>query len=218
MNELYRSITRAAIGLGLFAIITSGLIAGTQTLTKERIDEQIRRAKVKALLEVVPSDLFDNDLLNSAKPLSDLQALGLREGEDYYRAIKGDTTQAVILPVVAAEGYTGPIRLIVGIDQHGTVLGTRVIEHKETPGLGDKVEVRKSDWVHGFIGRSLFNPADKGWKVKKDGGEFDQFTGATITPRAVVSAVHQALTYFEEHKLALLATSEKNEGQSHGKQ
>jgi electron transport complex protein RnfG len=122
---------------------------------------------------------------------------------EVYLAKRGGEPVAVILPVLAKEGYTGPIRLIVGIAPDGRILGVRVVEHKETPGLGDKIDIKKSDWILGFNGRSLGNPDQAGWQVKKDGGEFDALTGATITPRAVVKAVHAALMFFDTHQQQL---------------
>ena len=98
----------------------------------------------------------------------------------------------------------GRIELLVGIDRNGVLAGVRAITHKETPGLGDKINTNVSDWIFGFAGKSLNNPDASGWKVKKDGGEFDQFTGASVTPRAVVAAVYRALQYFQENRHLLL--------------
>src|SRR5690606_683614 len=100
--------------------------------------------------------------------------------------------------------YTGPIRLIMSIDLKGAIVGLRVIEHKETPGLGDKIDIKKSNWVRLFEGRSLENTVEAAWAVKKDGGEFDQMTGATITPRAIVNAVYKGLQYFQSHQAEIL--------------
>jgi electron transport complex protein RnfG len=117
----------------------------------------------------------------------------------------GGRTLAVLLGAVAPDGYSGAIRLLVAVGTDGRVIGVRVLEHRETPGLGDFIETRRSDWIHGFAGRSLGDPPPAGWQVRKDGGEFDQFTGATVTPRAVVRAVRNALTYFDRHRTELLA-------------
>ena len=106
---------------------------------------------------------------------------------------------------IAPNGYNGPIHLLVGIKADGTLAGVRVVKHRETPGLGDVVEISRSDWILGFNDRSLSKPDEKGWKVKRDGGIFDQFTGATITPRAVVKAVHNALLYFEKNQVILFS-------------
>ncbi|MHA5866058.1 electron transport complex subunit RsxG, partial [Pseudomonas aeruginosa] len=125
----------------------------------------------------------------------------------YVARLHGQAS-AVILQASAPDGYSGAIQLLVGVTAQGRLLGVRVVAHKETPGLGDRIELAKSPWVHGFDGKSLGDPADAGWAVKKDGGTFDQFAGATVTPRAVVRAVHKALRYFDANRERLLAPEE----------
>lgn len=206
---LGQSIKQNAIGLSLFAIVTAGIIAITQTLTAERIQDNIDTAKSKALFEILPEDTHDNVLLNDTVIITD-PALIADEGEvEAFVARKDGEPLAVILPTIAPDGYTGKIYSIVGIFSDGRIAGVRVLQHRETPGLGDKVELKKSSWILNFNGKSLDNPSSQGWQVKKDGGEFDQFTGATITPRAVVKSVHAALEYFNENRDTLLA--EKND-------
>lgn len=205
MSALIKSIARNALGLGLFAMATAGLIAVTQQLTADDIRAQRQQAQAGALLEVIPEGYHDNELLHDLFMVEAADALGLTSSATGYRARQGDEVAAVILPVVAPDGYAGPIRLIVGVDRDGMLLGVRVLEHKETPGLGDQIEARKSDWILGFEGRSLGNPPGEAWRVKKRGGHFDQFTGATITPNAVVTAVKDALQYFETHRRQLLS-------------
>ncbi|MEE4146827.1 MAG: electron transport complex subunit RsxG [Halieaceae bacterium] len=193
---LKQSITRNSWLLAVFAIVTTLLITGTYLLTRERISEQKRLAEEKALLEIVPRDRHDNSMLDDIIPIgADAAGLGLTEEKRIYRARYGGAVTAVIIPVTAPDGYTGAIDLIVGVNADGSVAGVRALSHKETPGLGDKVDIKKSDWILGFNGRSLDNPAPAGWAVKKDKGVFDQFTGATITPRAVVAAVRRALEF-----------------------
>ena len=130
-----------------------------------------------------------------------------------------ETMEAAVLTAVAPEGYGGGIRLLVAINYDGTLAGVRVLSHHETPGLGDKIEAERSDWILQFEGLSLENPAPRNWRVKKDGGRFDQFTGATITPRAVVAAVYDALVYFEAHREALFerddVSRESDEEETH---
>ncbi|EGG99190.1 Electron transport complex protein RnfG [gamma proteobacterium IMCC2047] len=201
---LGQSIKQNAIGLSLFAIVTAGIIAVTQTLTAERIQDNIDAAKSKALFEILPEDTHDNVLLNDTVIITD-PALIADEGEvEAFVARKDGEPLAVILPTIAPDGYTGKIHSIVGIFSDGRIAGVRVLQHRETPGLGDKVELKKSSWILNFNGKSLDNPSSQGWQVKKDGGEFDQFTGATITPRAVVKSVHAALEYFNENRDTLL--------------
>jgi len=200
-----QSMLRAMIGLSLFAVVTAGLIAVTQLNTAERIQEQIKLARSKALLEIVPLADHNNDLLADSFWLDSAHELGLTEPAEAFVAKQDGVAVALILPVVAPDGYSGPIRLIVGINVNGTIKGVRVIEHKETPGLGDKISIKKSDWVLSFDGKSLINTRENAWRVKKDGGSFDQLTGATITPRAIVRAVHQALLFYQDRRSTLLA-------------
>lgn len=210
-ETLLRSILRSGLGLSLFAIITAGFIALTQVITKDKILEQIAQARTKALLEIVPAGQFDNNLLDNTFWLNAEAQLGLKEGGEVFVALQQGQVRYFILPLVAPDGYTAPIRLIMSIDLSGTVIGLRVIEHKETPGLGDKIDIKKSDWVRLFEGRSLDNTPESAWAVKKDGGEFDQLTGATITPRAIVNAVYKGLQYFNAHKAELLAAAGKSD-------
>lgn len=196
MAMLKQSITRNSWLLALFAVVTTLLITGTYLLTRERISEQKRLAEEKALLEIVPRDRHDNSMLDDIITVgADAAGLGLTEDRRIYRARSAGAVIAAIIPVTAPDGYTGAIDLIVGVNADGSVAGVRALSHKETPGLGDKVDIKKSDWILGFNGRSLDNPAPAGWGVKKDKGVFDQFTGATITPRAVVAATRRALEY-----------------------
>lgn len=204
-----RSILRNSMILGLFAVATVGMIAVTQQTTAERISEAQRRVQLSALNEIVPHDQHDNDLLTDSFSVQDRQYLSLSAPADAYRARQGERVSAVILPVVAPDGYSGRIDLLVGIRADGTIAGVRSVSHRETPGLGDKIETAKSQWILSFNGKSLSMPIPEQWAVKKDGGQFDQFTGATITPRAVVKAVYQALTYFDAHRTALLQLDEE---------
>ena len=199
------SILRNSLILGLFAMATVGMIAVTQQGTAERIDE----AQLSALNEIIPHDRHDNDLLADNFAIDDRQYLSLTGAKDAYRARNDGAVSAVILPVVAPDGYSGRIDLLVGINADGSIAGVRSVNHRETPGLGDKIETAKSQWVLDFNGKSLSMPVPEQWAVKKDGGEFDQFTGATITPRAVVKAVYQALTYFDAHRASLLQLDEE---------
>ncbi|HDY98271.1 MAG TPA: electron transport complex subunit RsxG [Pseudomonas sabulinigri] len=198
------SILRNSVILGLFAMATVGLIAVTQQGTAERISEAQRRVQLSALNEILPHEQHDNDLLGDSFSVDDYPQLRLSDARDGYRARQNGEVVAVILPVVAPEGYSGRIDLLVGIYADGSVAGVRAVSHRETPGLGDKVEIGKSQWVLEFNGKSLSMPVPENWAVKKDGGNFDQFTGATITPRAVVKAVYQSLEYFADHRSILL--------------
>ena len=199
MAALGQSIRNSAIGLGLFAMITGGTIAVTQVMTADRIQEQTKLAEARALFEIIPQSAHNNDLLADTLALPADPTLGINTSVTAWVARQDGAPVGMILPMVAADGYSGEIRLLVGISPAGDVLGVRVTSHKETPGLGDKVELKKSDWVLGFNGYSLDNLPAKQWSVAKDGGAFDQFTGATITPRAVTHAVKTALEYRKRH-------------------
>lgn len=203
---LGKSVTKNSFILGAFALVTASVLALTHQGTKEKIAAEERAAAQKALFEVLPEHRHDNDLLNATRPVPAeyWRTLGLKSGGDMHIARQNDEIIAVILPAVAPDGYSGNINMIVAINADGTLSGVRVIAHRETPGLGDKVELAKSNWILDFEGKSLKNPPPERWQVKKDGGDFDQFTGATITPRAVVQQVKKALTVFEEHRAALL--------------
>lgn len=204
MAALGQSILRSAVGLGLFAVITGGTIAVTKVMTADRIEQQARKAEASALFEIIPETQHDNDLLASTITLPADPLLGTDKPVHGWLATRSGRLTGVIFPVVAQEGYSGAIHLLVGIDRTGHILGVRITQHHETPGLGDKIEVRKTPWVKTFTGQSLGNPPLQQWKVAKDGGAFDQFTGATITPRAVVKTVKQALMYFSQHRDWLL--------------
>jgi electron transport complex protein RnfG len=204
MSAIRQSMQRSAIGLGLFAIITGGTIALTQGLTEHRIAEQAARAEAQALFEIIPEHQHDNNLLRDVASLPPSKRLAGDDPLLGWVARQDDQPVGLILPVVAPDGYSGDIRLLVGLDMQGNVLGVRVTAHRETPGLGDGIETRKSDWIRAFEGQSLGNPPVEAWTVKKNGGAFDQFTGATITPRAVVHAVRDTLLYFREHRDTIL--------------
>ncbi|NRF47992.1 electron transport complex subunit RsxG [Pseudomonas stutzeri] len=202
--EISRSMLKNATVLGLFAIVTVGAVTLLQQGTAERIQAAERAAQVRALGEILPTGSYDNHLHDDSVLVQD-RLLGNRSPLPAYIALKDGRPSAVILQAIAPDGYSGAIHLLVGIHADGRVAGVRVIGHRETPGLGDKIELAKSPWIRSFDGKSLTNPAADGWAVKKDRGEFDQFAGATITPRAVVGAVHRALQYFDAHKAELLA-------------
>ena len=208
MKELFASIRRNAIGLAIFAVVTAGAIAVTQVMTADRIAYNIKAAEARALNQILPANSYDNDLLNATMDVDsrfNQQLLGpLADNALIYRARNNGLVSAVILPAIAPDGYTTNIDLIVGINRDGSLAGVRVVAHRETPGLGDKIDTRKSDWILSFANKSLNNPTSEQWAVKKDGGDFDQFTGATITPRAVVRAVKRALMFFDMHKDLLL--------------
>lgn len=199
--EIKHSLTSAAL-LALFALAGTGAVALIYQGTHAQIQSNERQAVLHTLNELVPHTRYDNDFLADTLTLKD-EALGTREAVKVYRARKDGQAVAAVLATVAPNGYNGRIDLLVGINADGSLSGVRVVKHHETPGLGDAIEEKRSPWVLGFDGKSLDNPSIADWKVKRDGGQFDQFTGATITPRAVVKAVKDSLIYFSAHKETL---------------
>lgn len=207
--DMFPAIRSSTLGITIFAVVTAGLIAITQVSTKDRILANQREAQAKALYEIVPRANIDNELLDDTISFVAPELLGHDQPAVAYRARLNGEVKTVIMPVVAPDGYSGSIHLIVGIHQNGTVAGVRVLAHKETPGLGDKVDLKKSSWILSFEGETHDGANDDSWGVQKDGGRFDQFTGATITPRAVVSATGRALTYFRLNRAALVGSAIK---------
>ena len=196
-------VIRSGLLLGIIALLGTALLAGVNGLTHERIVEQEKLRMLQQLNEIVPVASYNNDLLEDVIKIEDPNFFRHSAPVTVYRARQDGQDVSVMMIVTAPDGYNGDIRLLIGINAAGSILGVRVISHRETPGLGDPIEAEKSDWIHGFKQKSLKTPQSSGWAVKKDGGEFDQFTGATISPRAVVSAVHTTLLYFKANKQAL---------------
>jgi len=211
MSKRPHPVIRSGLLLGLIALLGTGLLAGVNEMTHERIVEQDKLRVLQQLNEIVPVGSYNNDLLADTTAIEDVAFFHHPDPVLVYRARMDGKAVAVLMIVTAPNGYNGDIRLIVGIDAGGTVLGVRVVAHRETPGLGDPIETGKSDWILGFNGKSLHNPGNTGWAVKRDGGEFDQFTGATITPRAVVEAVHSALLYFAANGQSLFSAGTEQE-------
>jgi len=204
------SIGKNSLLLAAFALVTTALLAFTAEFTKDRIAKSEREAQQKALFEIVPRSRHDNDMLEETitVPKDAWAGLGLKSGGDIHVARHVDETIAVIIPAVAPDGYSGDIRMIVGINADGSIAGVRVLDHHETPGLGDKVDLKKTDWVLNFNGKSITTPELSHWKVKKDGGDFDQFAGATITPRAVVNQIRRVLEFADAHRDELFKKNE----------
>jgi Na+-translocating ferredoxin:NAD+ oxidoreductase subunit G len=201
------TIMRTSLTLGVFALLAAMLLGAVNVLTADRIETQQRLAESNALTEIFPARYHDNDLLEDAITLSpgmtsfdNMALLGLTEERMAYLARQGETPSGIILPLEVHDGYSGDIMLLVGILADGRISGVRVLEHRETPGLGDKIELRVSDWILDFDERSLVDPTSPQWQVVKDGGQFDQLVGATVTPRAVVNGVRKALEFYESNK------------------
>ena len=191
-------------GLTVAAAITSIAVSWVYCSTKAQIEYQVRREQANKIFELFPEYEHDNRVIDDTFVVeSETSLLRTREAGEGYRVRKTGAVVGVILPATARDGYSGDIRTLVGIRLDGSISGVRVVSHHETLGLGDLVDLRRSDWVRGFDNRSLTDPPPIGWNVKKNGGVFDQFTGATITPRAVIHATRRALEYANLHKVSL---------------
>ena len=211
INSIKQNMLVAGKGLAIFAIVASALVAITFEITKNRIAENEKQALLKSLFVLVPPEQHDNDMYVDNVQL-DVPELNYRnKAITVYRARKDDKPVAAIFNVTAPDGYSGPIKLLIAIDSNQQVIGVRAITHKETPGLGDAIDIEKSDWIRTFEGKSLSNPMKKQWRVKKDGGVFDQLTGATITPRAIVNTTLKTLQYFNQHSQQVFAKLEGTE-------
>lgn len=194
----YQTYILAAAGL------VSSLLLGIAHFATQGAIEARRNEDIQVTLQqVLPDSLHDNVLVNDVKAITEPSKSGTSETPVYIARLKGAVT-GVAFKFTANGGYSGPIVLMIGMDKDGTVLGVRVVAHAETPGLGDKIERNKSDWILSFNSRSLDNTTPERFKVKKDGGDFDQFAGATITPRAVVHGVENGLRFFQRHRAELL--------------
>jgi Na+-translocating ferredoxin:NAD+ oxidoreductase subunit G len=193
-----RALVHAAI-LGTFCLGFGLVLAVTDRMTVDAIAARALEDKLNSLAQVLPDRLRDNN------PVDDALSLKNVEGKEItvYRAKKGGLVTGVAYEI-RGSGYAGEIRLMLGVDASGQVLGVRALAHKETPGLGDKIEVKKGNWIERFTGLALGAPPAERWKVKKDGGDFDQFAGATITPRGVVTAVRVGLEFFAANKNQLI--------------
>lgn len=196
---MLKSMGKNGLILALFALGCTALVVLTHELTKEKVAQQQQREKLQTLSALLPEGSYDNDLVASCKLVTSRKYLGSDQPQALYTATKGGVATGYALETIAPDGYSGAIRLIVGIDAKGAISAVRVLEHKETPGLGDKIELKKSGWINSFAGKFLSADNEASWAVTKDGGEFDAFTGATITPRAVVKAVKNLLTLQQKH-------------------
>jgi electron transport complex protein RnfG len=205
--DVKKQVISTALILGAFGLAGAGLVTTVEKLTRSQREASIVAARLKSLHAVIPPEIHDNDLLDSTVRIED-PAFSPKYPTIAYLARSGDKPVAVAFETTAPEGYAGPIRIMIGIDISGEILGVRVLDHRETPGLGDAIEVERSDWILRFAGKSIGNPPVSRWAVKKDGGVFDQFTGATITPRLVVNTVKKTLLYFQQHKDTLFSAGE----------
>ena len=203
MNRVLRSgFTLAAI-----AAVCTTFVALTWQATVARIAANEQAYLEQSLAPAVAGIDYDSGLLESKLVIPAPHALPGSGDAFVYRVFRNGEPAAALFVVSARDGYSGPIRMLVGIDADGAVAGIHVLEHRETPGLGDGIESSKSDWALQFAGKSLANPAASGggWAIRSDGGEFDQLTGASVTPRAVIKAIKQTLLYFDANRETVFA-------------
>lgn len=196
MSNKYIPVFIAAALLGLFAVIGTTLVSATFNATADKIAENQRKALLKQLHQLVPAESIDNDITSDTITVSS-NLLGA-ESTRVYLGRKEGKPVAAVFNTIAPDGYSGSIALLVAIRTDATLGGVRIVSHRETPGLGDKIDENKSDWIKQFASLSLMQPEEKKWKVKRDGGYFDQFTGATITPRAVIKAIKNTLRFYQQ--------------------
>jgi len=195
-GKMLQTMRRHGVTLAVFGALMTGMTAVVNMLTKPTIEHQALLQQKNLFDEVIPSDVYDNNMQSECYNVTD-DALGSAGPHRLYLARKEGQPVAAAIETTAPDGYSGAIQLLVAADFHGKVYGTRVLEQHETPGLGDKIEVRVSDWIKSFAGKVISSPDDARWAVKKDGGMYDQFTGATITPRAVVRSVKRTALFIE---------------------
>jgi len=207
-----RTIAKAsvitALNLLFFALVGTALLALTYELTLDPIARSEESEKLKLITQIAPASVYDNDIMKDTRQLAADELLGNDDVSVAYIGLLKGRPSIAVLQAIAPDGYGGRIRLIVAIRSDGRIDGVRVISHNETPGLGDYIEIAKSKWITVFDGTSLDSPRESDWKVKKDGGAFDYMAGATITPRAVVKAVHKVLQYFAKHRDELFRQDE----------
>ncbi len=198
LEPSYRKRTAyQAMLLGGMATLVSSILVLGDIRTHEDIELRHAEDLRQSLSQVVPQDLYNNDMIKDTITIND-------QGEHLIYIARKDSAVTAVAFETTGQGYAGAVTSIIGISNNGKVLGVRVLRHAETPGLGDKIEIKRNPWITSFDGRSLGDPDENGWKVKKDGGIFDQFTGATITPRAVVASVKSALDLYKQHRQTII--------------
>ena len=201
-SEVYSNILLSGLLLGFFGVSGALLVSTTELQTREIIAYNARMSLLNQLHELVPESEVDNDFVDHPLKLDAPDSFGESDTLAYIGVRQGKLA-AIVFDTIIPNGYAGPIQMLVAVDSKGTLMGVRVVSHNETPGLGDKIELKRSDWVLSFNGKSLTYPNESQWKVQKDGGVFDQFTGATITPRTIVNKVRKVLLFVEREQQLL---------------
>ena len=199
-RTMAKASLHTAANLLFFTLIGTAMLAVTFELTRETIKESEEKEKMKLIAQIVPPTAYDNDIMNDLGQVAANEMLGSDEETIVHRGRLNGEPAIAVLEAIAPDGYGGKIKLIVAIHKDGKIGGVRVVTHNETPGLGDYIDIAKDRWITVFKGTSLEKSRDRDWKVRKDGGTFDYMAGATITPRAIIKAVHKAAQYFALHR------------------
>ena len=206
-ETIVKHATKTALTLIAFAFVGTALLAYIYNITRAPIEASEKEARLALFKQILPENTYDNDLLKQTVSIAPTPLLGNVLDSEANIAMHNNQPAGVILEATAHDGYSGDIKLLIAIRADGSISGVRVLAHKETPGLGDYIDIAHGDWIKLFNNESVEKTPAAQWLVKKDGGQFDYMVGATITPRAVVKAVHKALQYFEENKATLFATN-----------
>jgi electron transport complex protein RnfG len=204
------SPVKSGVTLALIAAVCTALVAATYLLTRERIADNEQAWLEQSLQPALAGLMYEGSVTESMLIIPAPHELPGPDDVIVYRLFSEDEPVAALFAVTARDGYAGPIRFLVGIEYDGTVTGVRILEHRETPGLGDRIVSTRSDWVYQFDGRSLRDPEPSGWAITRDGGEFDQLSGASVTPRAIVNALRETLLYFADHREEIFAAPASN--------
>ncbi|SMY35746.1 Electron transport complex protein RnfG [Photobacterium malacitanum] len=202
---MFKSMKKNGLILAVFALLSTALVSLTHYFTADRIFQQQQQQLLNTLNQVIPVSSHDNLLYKRCTLVKNLQYIGTKTAMPAYIATKDGKPTGIAIEGIAPDGYSGAIKLIVGLDTKGVITGVRILEQHETPGLGDKIETSVSDWIYSFTGKRVNGANDPKFHVRKDGGEFDQFTGATITPRAVVKAVKNISLYWQNNQQQILS-------------
>lgn len=200
------TVVKSGITLAVIAALCTSLVAATYHLTADRIAENDKAFLEQSLNPALADLFYDSGVSESLLVLPPPHELPGSDPALIYRVYANDEPVAALFVVTARDGFSGPIRILLGVDITGVVTGIRILQHRETPGLGDKIVASRSDWVHQFAGRSIIDPEPGKWAIRRDGGEFDQLTGASVTPRAVIKAMRDTLIYFAAHKAEIFDT------------
>ncbi len=206
-SALFKNALRTAAIMLAFAFIGTLLLTTVFDVTRAPIEASEKAARLSLFKEILPAENYDNDLLASQVTIAPNALLGNRLPSIANVAKQQEQTAGVILEAIAHDGYSGDIKLLIAIRADGSISGVRVLAHKETPGLGDYIDIAHGNWIKLFDNESLEKTAAEKWQVKKDGGQYDYMVGATITPRAVVKAVKQALQFYQQNKQTLFAVN-----------